>query len=230
MQDSLIVEAMPKKSGAAVTRRRRGEQLENEILETAWIELVAVGYAGLTMESVSARAHTGIAVLYRRWPNKDELVLAAIKHHLIHDPVEFPDTGNLRTDLLQALTDMGQHRVETYSTILTIAFSGFLASAGLTVAQMRVRIMGNEGLARLQGMYESAHKRGELALDRIPKSVLALPFDLVRHDLLMGPKPVASSRIESIVDELFFPLVNALSGSSHESRPTSTRGQRSKKR
>ena len=212
-----------------MTRRRRGEQLEKEILETAWIELVAVGYAGLTMESVSARAHTGIAVLYRRWPNKDELVLAAIKHHLIHDPVEFPDTGNLRADLLQALTDMGQVRVETYSTILAIAFSGFLASAGLTVAQMRVRIMGNEGLARLQGMYERAHKRGELALDRIPQSVLALPFDLVRHDLLMGPKPVASSRIKSIVDEMFFPLVNALSGSLSESRPTSTRGQRSKK-
>jgi hypothetical protein len=34
-----------------------------------------------------------------------------------------------------------------------------------------------------------------------------MPFDLVRHDLLMDLKPVKRSRIESIVDELFLPLV-----------------------
>jgi AcrR family transcriptional regulator len=33
------------------------------------------------MESVAARAKTGVAVLYRRWPNKDDLVLAAIGHY-----------------------------------------------------------------------------------------------------------------------------------------------------
>ena len=64
-----------------VRRRRRGPQLEAALLDAAWEELVHVGYASLTMESVAARAHTGIAVLYRRWPNKDQLVLAAIEHY-----------------------------------------------------------------------------------------------------------------------------------------------------
>jgi hypothetical protein len=36
--------------------------------------------------------------------------------------------------------------------------------------------------------------------------VLAMPFDLVRHDLLMNLKPLKRARIESIVDELFLPL------------------------
>ena len=52
-------------------QRRRGEELEAALLEAAWAELVEVGFARLTMESVAARAKTGVAVLYRRWPRKD---------------------------------------------------------------------------------------------------------------------------------------------------------------
>jgi hypothetical protein len=36
--------------------------------------------------------------------------------------------------------------------------------------------------------------------------VLAMPFDLVRHDLLMDLKPVKPKR-RSIIDELFLPFV-----------------------
>ena len=34
-----------------------------------------------------------------------------------------------------------------------------------------------------------------------------MPFDLVRHDLLMDLKPLEPARIRSMVDELFLPLV-----------------------
>ena len=37
----------------------------------------------------------------------------------------------------------------------------------------------------------------------------AMPFDLMRHDLLMTLKPVPAERVRSIVDELFLPLVTA---------------------
>ena len=72
---------------------------------------------------------------------------------------------------------------------------------------MRDRIIGDQRLARAQAIYQRAHDRGEIDLDRIPPAVLAMPFDLVRHDLLMEFKPVKPVRIESIVDELFLPLV-----------------------
>jgi hypothetical protein len=39
--------------------------------------------------------------------------------------------------------------------------------------------------------------------------VLALPFDLVRHDLLVDLEPLEPQRIQSIVDDLFLPLVSA---------------------
>ncbi len=76
------------------------------LLEAAWNELVEVGFAGLTMESVAARAQTGVAVLYRRWANEDQLVLAAIEHYGRAHPVEIPDTGTLRGDLSPCWTSM----------------------------------------------------------------------------------------------------------------------------
>jgi hypothetical protein len=45
-------------------------------------------------------------------------------------------------------------------------------------------------------------------LDRIPPAVLALPFDLVRHDPLMDLKPLERTRFLSIIDELFLPLIH----------------------
>ena len=44
-------------------QRRRGEELETALLAAAWDELVEAGFARLTMESVAARAKTGVAVL-----------------------------------------------------------------------------------------------------------------------------------------------------------------------
>ncbi|CNE22189.1 TetR family transcriptional regulator [Mycobacterium tuberculosis] len=59
--------------------------------------------APLTMDSVAARAGTGIAVLYRRWANKDQLVLAVLDYYRNSHPVDIPDTGSLRGDHLDTV-------------------------------------------------------------------------------------------------------------------------------
>ena len=169
-------------------QRRRGEELEAALLEAAWQELIEVGFARLTMESVAARAKTGVAVLYRRWPNKDDLVLAAIGHYGATHPVDIPDTGSLRGDMIALLGTASSTRI-SFATIVSAAFSGLLASTGLTPAQVREKIMADRPLWSDQ-IFARAHKRGEIDLDRIPPAVLTMPFDLMRHDLLMTLKPV----------------------------------------
>jgi hypothetical protein len=57
--------------------------------------------------------------------------------------------------------------------------------------------------------YRRAHERGEIDLDRVPPAVLSMPFDLVRHDVLMTNQPVPPGRITAIVDDLFMPLATA---------------------
>jgi AcrR family transcriptional regulator len=193
-------------------QRRRGPALEAALLEATWDELVEAGYAKLTMESVAARAGTGVAVLYRRWANKDELAIAALEQHRNSHPVDLPDTGTLRGDLLAALTGMGQARAGFFAIAAAAAFSGLLAGTGLTPTEVRDRIFGNQRLERVQTIYRRAHDRGEIDLARIPSAVLAMPFDLVRHDLLMDLKALEPTRIRSIVDELFLPLVRNHAG------------------
>jgi AcrR family transcriptional regulator len=188
-------------------RRRRGEELQAALLEAAWDELVEVGYANLTMESVAVRAHTGIAVLYRRWANKEQLALAAIEHYRNVHPVEIPDTGTLPGDLFALLTGLSKARATFFAIVAASAFSGLLADTGLTPRQARDKVLGGAPLSLAPTIYRRAHDRGEIDLERIPSAVLAMPFDLVRHDLLMDLKPLKTARIDAIINELFLPLV-----------------------
>ena len=188
-------------------QRRRGEELEAALLEAAWDELVEAGFARLTMESVAARARTGVAVLYRRWPRKDDLVLAAIEHYGMTRPVEIPDTGSLRGDMIALLSRVSSGRV-AFATVVSAAFSGLLASSGLTPAEVREKLISDRPPWSSE-VYRRAHERGEIDLDRIPRVVLTMPFDLMRHDILMTYKPIPDERILEIVDDLFLPLVAA---------------------
>jgi AcrR family transcriptional regulator len=188
-------------------QRRRGEELEAALLEAAWQELVEAGFSKLTMESVAARAKTGVAVLYRRWPNKDDLVVAAIRHYGDTRPVKIPDTGNLRDDVLGLVREVS-HRRYMFTVVVQAAFAGLLASSGLTPAEVRARIIVDRPIWSHE-IYRRAHERGEIDLDTIPAAVLSMPFDLMRHDLIMTLKPMTEDRMTAIVDELFLPLLAA---------------------
>ena len=188
-------------------RRRRGQELEAELLDAAWCETADVGYANLTMESVAARARTGAAVLYRRWSNKEELLIAAMEYYQENHPLSLSDTGTLRGDLLAALTTISESRVEFWSIVISTAFSGLLAKTGLTFTELRKRLLNEQEHSRVHDIYKRAQLRGEIDLARTAPAVLTMPFDLVRHDMLMNSKPVKRTRIRSIINDIFLPLI-----------------------
>jgi AcrR family transcriptional regulator len=199
------LDRQPAEQDAPRTHRRRGEELEAALLDAAWDELAEVGFPKLTMESVAARAKTGVAVLYRRWHRKDDLVMDAIAHYGRQHPVDIPDTGSLRGDMLATLSKIGEGRL-TFTTVVRAAFSGLLADTGLSPAEVRARLVSDRPLWSTQ-VYRRAQERGEIDLRSIPEAVLAMPFDLMRHDFLMTLKPIPRERILAIVDDLFLPLV-----------------------
>jgi AcrR family transcriptional regulator len=59
-------------------QRKRGAELEQAIRDATIAELAGCGYGSLTIESVAARAQTGKASIYRRWPTKQELVFDSV--------------------------------------------------------------------------------------------------------------------------------------------------------
>jgi AcrR family transcriptional regulator len=86
-----------------IRTRRRGKELEHALYEATLAELAAVGYSGLTMEGIAARARTGKAALYRRWSSKHALVQAALHYAL--PPLPEPRTDrSARENLLSVFT------------------------------------------------------------------------------------------------------------------------------
>jgi AcrR family transcriptional regulator len=83
-------------------RRRPGRPRIDDrnpaILEAALALLVEVGFAGLSMEGIAARAGVGKATIYRRWNTKAEVVVEALRSHVCTYG-DFPDTGDVRKDL-----------------------------------------------------------------------------------------------------------------------------------
>jgi AcrR family transcriptional regulator len=188
----------------APARRRRGAELEAAIHDATWAELAEVGYARLTMERVADRARTGKQVLYRRWPNRANLVLAAIRHRFGSLADDVPDTGDLRGDVLALLRSMAQrHRdmgPDLVHGLMAEAYDVSPGSFSIMVTTMRTI------LAR-------AGERGEVRVERIPARVVTLPVDLTRHQMLLSHEPIGESALTEIVDEVFLPLVQALSRS-----------------
>ncbi|MBV8862138.1 MAG: TetR/AcrR family transcriptional regulator [Mycobacterium sp.] len=88
---------------ATIRTRRRGKELEDALYDATLAELAAVGYGGLTMEGIAARARTGKAALYRRWSCKHDLVQAALLYALPSPPGPRADRS-VRENLLAVFT------------------------------------------------------------------------------------------------------------------------------
>jgi AcrR family transcriptional regulator len=84
--------------------RPRSEQAEQAIIDAALELFGERGVEGVCVEAVAARAGVGKATIYRRWPSKEELLLAALGS--LKSPLPDPDTGSARDDLVQLLDVM----------------------------------------------------------------------------------------------------------------------------
>jgi AcrR family transcriptional regulator len=81
--------------------RPRDPQADRAII-AATLEIIAEeGYEGVRVADVAKRAGVSKATMYRRWPSKTDLVVAALKTTPPLDPI---DTGSLRGDLVELLT------------------------------------------------------------------------------------------------------------------------------
>ncbi len=99
--------AQPAPPEARGPGRPRDARHDRTILAATLRILQKEGYRGLTIEGVAARAGVGRPTIYRRWPSKPTLVVAAlVRSSRLAVPVL--DTGSLRDDLIA----LQRHQVE----------------------------------------------------------------------------------------------------------------------
>jgi AcrR family transcriptional regulator len=92
------------RTGQAVPRRPgrpRSEQADEAIMAAALELFAESGPAGLCIEEVAARAGVGKATIYRRWPGKEDMLIAGLPRLTAVLPV--PQGRSVRADLITLL-------------------------------------------------------------------------------------------------------------------------------
>jgi AcrR family transcriptional regulator len=79
--------------------RPRDVTVESRVLGATQDLLIEVGFDQLTIDAIAERCGMSRATIYRRWKDKNALVVDAAFELLESPPV--PDTGDLRADLLE---------------------------------------------------------------------------------------------------------------------------------
>jgi AcrR family transcriptional regulator len=190
--------------------RRRGAELEAAVLDAAWDILSERGYNSLTYEALAQQAKTAKQVIYRRWPTKRELVFALLEHHGRTLHTVQVDTGSLRDDVLTLMRN-SNGRISD----LTAIFSGLIGThfdeVEATPRELRAALFNNRANA-VDAALERAVARGEIGAGTIPPRVVALPYDLYRHEAVMTLTSMPDEVLVEIVDDLWMPLVRQYAG------------------
>src|SRR3954471_20007672 len=96
--------------------RPRDARADSAIIE-AVLELLSAGQSAdaLSIEAVAAKAGVGKATIYRRWPNKDALLVDAVT--AMKGPLPVLAGESVRDDLVMLISGMRQPRMEKYGKI-----------------------------------------------------------------------------------------------------------------
>ncbi|MCV7377474.1 TetR family transcriptional regulator [Mycobacterium alsense] len=189
--------------------RRRGEVLERALYEATLAELAEVGYGGLTMEGIAARAHTGKAALYRRWCSKHDLVHAALVYALPPVP-ELRSGRSARENLLAVFVS---HR-----DILAgkTAFPGMVIIHQLLhEPEMRAifadAVVGPR-LEIVESILRAAVDDGDIDAATVTPLTARVGPALINHHFLLTGEPPTRRELELVVDTVIPPRRRAAGG------------------
>jgi AcrR family transcriptional regulator len=141
-----------------IAPRWRSRRAETAILEATVALLGEVGFAGLTIDGIAARAGVGKATIYRHWSSKAEVAVEAFQAFV--PPLDDPDTGSFADDVRAVL-------LQIVDGLTNSPLAGILPS--LVEAAERdpelERLFTEFGRARravLRKVFDRAAARGEL--------------------------------------------------------------------
>lgn len=185
--------------------RRRGAELEEALLRATIDELAESGYARLTIDRVAQRAGTNKTAIYRRWPNRAALAFAAYRH-FVAQPTALPDTGDLRTDVLELLRGAAARMGSAVGGQILRGVTSEMHAHPELFQHMREELAQEPGA--MMTILGRAVARGEARPDALRPRVATVPVVLLRQEYLMNPDVSISEEVlTELVDQVFLPMV-----------------------
>ncbi len=204
-QDSPPPRPGPNRDSAAPRRTQRSTQAYEAIMDATVAVLQEVGYQRLTIEGVAARAGVGKTTIYRWWPTKPSLVIAAVDRHLDLPPVQ--PTGDSRSDVRALI----QRVVDTFTTSplgkVLPALALDLAQDPEATAQL-LAMLGPRRAANAAILY-SAAGRGDLPHDLDAHLLLDIVAGVMLYRSIMGqPTSAVVDQLTDLVLDTRLPRVH----------------------
>jgi AcrR family transcriptional regulator len=174
---------------------------ETELLAVTLQLLQEHGYDRLTVDAVAAKARASKATVYRRWPSKAELVLAAFIEGIRQVAVP-PETGSLRGDLVHMgdlICQQGRQHAGTIRAVLVEVSR----SPALNEVMQHEFIEHRKAL--MYHILTQAVDRGEIDQAAINDDLWdVLPHYLIFRSIIPGQPPTAQT-VQALVDEVIVP-------------------------
>ncbi|MET8003573.1 TetR/AcrR family transcriptional regulator [Nonomuraea glycinis] len=165
----------------------RGAKVRAAVHAATLAELVDKGYAAFSVDAVAQRAGVHKTTVYRRWKDRESLIVDAVSEHMAMD-IPDPDTGTVEADL-RALARSLAHSFTTPAgqAILAAMFTG--AAHLPEIAEARRHVF-HDRLRRAEPVVTRAVARGELPAGTDPAELLKTLAARIYLDLLITGDPV----------------------------------------
>jgi AcrR family transcriptional regulator len=174
---------------------------EIEFLDVTLRLLQEHGYDGLTVDAVATTARASKATVYRRWPSKAELVLAAFIEGIRQVAVP-PDTGTLRGDLLrvgQLVCEQARAHASTMRAVLVEV------SRNPALNDVMRHQFVDQRKALIRHILQQAVERGEIQQAAISAELWdLLPGYLIFRSIMAG-RPPTQRTVQALVDDVIIP-------------------------
>jgi AcrR family transcriptional regulator len=178
-----------------------------DILDAALDVLAEVGFDGMTIDMVAARARAGKATLYRRWPSKTELVIDAVacmKNSDI-DLDDLPDTGTLRGDLVAMIKPHSMRDGAKKLKVMAGLISLLARNPELAETARAAVIAPRAEINRI--FLQRAVDRGEITKNVDIPFIASISPSMVTYRTMMLGKPVDREFLLKILDQVLLPAV-----------------------
>jgi AcrR family transcriptional regulator len=154
------------------------------------------GSAGFTMDAVAARSGVAKTTIYRHWPSKDDLLMAALGCFL--EDRDVPDTGTVRGDLLALLTTLASELAEAdWSKSLPAALERAEHDPEIAARHLAIVRHRSDPCRRI---VTGAQERGELRADIDPELLVAVFGGALFYRRLMTRQATSPEQVEALLD------------------------------
>jgi len=179
--------------------------IDEQLLRATQDLLVEEGFERLTMDAVANRCGASKSTIYRRWPGKTALVVAATAALL--PPPQLPDTGDLREDLL-ACGRLYIQRKGRDAEVLASVLSASRHDPVLREASRQALGAPYEGL--FEGVLSRAVERGWIRED-VDLATLAQVFPAIAYQQVAAQGRLVSEHdVLRVVDAVLLPALGQL--------------------